>query len=119
MRPNLTYINDRRISEQVETAPRNARNSIRIWLVDPMDRLRGMQWQGTATRPRLWGLHRQRVCGRCCWRRREDMHRLISAASRFLTTEAEIAVSSARGREIGPDVLMQPAANLWPEHRFD
>jgi uncharacterized protein len=95
MRPNLTYINGRRISEQVELPPEMHRNSIRHLAVGSDGQVAfGMQWQGDGDAPALVALHRQGSAP-LLLEAAEDMHGYIGSI--VLSDDgAEIAVTSPR-----------------------
>ena len=60
MHPNLSYIEDRKIVEQVSLAPDLHKNSIRHLALGHDGLVAfGMQWQGGGTPPPLVGLHRR------------------------------------------------------------
>ena len=60
MHPNLSYIEDRKVVEQVDLAPELHKNSIRHLALGQDGLVAfGMQWQGGATPPPLVGLHRR------------------------------------------------------------
>ena len=95
MRPNLTYINDRRILEQIELSHDMHRNSIRHLAVGSDGRVAfGMQWQGDGEAPALVGLHQQGETP-LLLDGAEDMHGYIGSIA-LSDDGSEIAVTSPR-----------------------
>ncbi len=100
MRPNLSYIDDGRVSETAALAPKMHTGSIRHIAVSPAGEVAfGLQWQGGTEGPALVGLHRRGEDIRLCTAPEDALRAMRGyvGSVAFAAGQREVAVTSPRG----------------------
>lgn len=100
MKPNLSYVENGRVVDQMELSPDLHRNSIRHLAVSQSGQVAfGMQWQGDGAAPVLVGVHQRGQGPRLIEQGDEDLRAMKNyiGSIAFSQDETRVAVTSPRG----------------------